>query len=117
MKPTPTISLLSSLLSLLLPLLLATAVHPTAARGQEHTDVYNVRDFGAKGDGQTDDTAAFQRALDAAGKAGGGTVKVPRGIYFFAGHLKVPSAVTLAGMWQSPAPEKLTRTGRPTFAR
>src|SRR2546427_2662256 len=46
-------------------------------------------DSGAKGDGTTDDTGAFQRVLDAAAKAGGGTVHAPRGNYFFAGHLNV----------------------------
>jgi polygalacturonase len=45
-------------------------------------DVYSVRDFGAKGDGKTDDTAAFQQALGAAGKAGGGIVYAPRGNFF-----------------------------------
>jgi hypothetical protein len=64
-------------------------------------DVYPVSDFGAAGDGKTDDTAAFQKALDTAGAAGGGTVTVGRGNYFFAGHLVVPKAVTLSGVWQS----------------
>jgi len=58
----------------------------------------SVKDFGATGDGKTDDTAAFQRALDAAAQAGGGTVHAPRGNYFFAGHLSVPVAVTLEGV-------------------
>jgi len=39
--------------------------------------VLNVRDFGAKGDGVTDDTAAIQAALDTA-SANGCTVVVPR---------------------------------------
>src|ERR1700744_2597465 len=64
-------------------------------------DVYVVNDYGAKGDGKTDDTAAFQKALDTAGQAGGGVVYAPRGNYFFAGHLNVPNGVTLKGTWES----------------
>ncbi|HEY3864440.1 MAG TPA: glycosyl hydrolase family 28-related protein [Verrucomicrobiae bacterium] len=72
-----------------------------ASAFSQSNDVYSVRDFGAKGDGVTDDTAAFQKALDAAGQAGGGTVMAGRGTYFFAGHLNVPRAVALQGMWRS----------------
>lgn len=64
-------------------------------------DQYSVLDFGAKADGQTDSTASFQKALDTAGQAGGGEVYAPRGSYRFAGHLNVPSGVTLRGMWES----------------
>src|SRR5262245_4033262 len=60
----------------------------------------SVRDHGARGDGHTDDTAAFQKALDAVAE-GGGTVQVGRGNFYFAGHLNVPSGVTLEGTWKS----------------
>jgi polygalacturonase len=51
----------------------------------------NVYDFGAKGDEVSDDTAAFQAALDAAGKQGGGTVAVPPGKFLFKGNLVMPN--------------------------
>ncbi|MEE6281699.1 glycosyl hydrolase family 28-related protein [Georgenia sunbinii] len=41
----------------------------------------NVRKFGAKGDGVTDDAAAFNAAVRAVGEQGGGTVLVPSGTY------------------------------------
>ncbi len=74
----------------------------------------NVRGFGAAGDGKTDDTASFQRALDAAGADGGGVVVAPGGNYFFAGHLNVPTAVSLLGQWESvPAHNGLRDPGLP----
>src|ERR1035438_2754958 len=82
-----------SLISLLCAVGLASAA--------TNPDAYSVRDYGAKGDGKTDDTGSFQKALDAAGQGGGGVVYAPRGNYFFAGHLKVPNAVALKGVWES----------------
>jgi hypothetical protein len=64
-------------------------------------DGFNVREYGAKGDGKTDDTKAFQAALDAAGKAGGGIVAAPRGVYRINGNLNVPVAVTLEGVFRT----------------
>ncbi len=43
--------------------------------------VFNVREFGATGDGRTLDTKAIQQALDACGTDGGGTVLFPAGTY------------------------------------
>lgn len=44
----------------------------------------SVRDFGAVGDGKTDDTAAFQKAFD---EAGGKTIAVPPGRYVITGFI------------------------------
>src|SRR5262245_37280125 len=41
--------------------------------------VYNIRHFGAKGDGTTVDTVAVQSAIDACAGDKGGTVLVPAG--------------------------------------
>ncbi len=43
--------------------------------------IFNVRDFGATGDGQTKDTLAFQQAIDRCSVLGGGEVLVPAGSY------------------------------------
>ena len=43
--------------------------------------VYDVKNFGAVGDGVTDDTRAIQAALDYAVDHGGGTVYFPNGLY------------------------------------
>ena len=85
------------LVKAILPWVTAALLAPAVSA----TDAYSVRDYGAKGDGRTDDTVAFQKALDAAGQAGGGVVLAPRGNYIFAGHLNVPAAVTLRGIWES----------------
>src|SRR5262249_46953930 len=75
---------------------------------------WNVQDFGARGDGQADDTEAFQRALDESGRAGGGTVFAPKGSYRFAGRLNVPVGVTLKGTFESvPAHNGIRDRGLP----
>ena len=58
------------------------------------TRIYNIRDYGAKGDGQTLDTKAIQDAIDACHKDQGGTVLVPEGV-FVTGTIELKSNVTL----------------------
>ena len=55
---------------------------------------FDVSAFGAKGDGFTKDTAAFQKALDAAASGGGGTVVVPEGSYVI-GSITIGANTTL----------------------
>ena len=59
--------------------------------------VFNVMDFGAKGRGLTDDTAAVQAALAKAEANGGGIVYFPRGRYEVRDTLKVPRFTVLRG--------------------
>jgi hypothetical protein len=59
--------------------------------------------YGAVGDGFTEDSAAFQNAMNAvynSGGSGGGVVYVPAGHYAFYTNLVIPTGVTLHGDWQ-----------------
>ena len=66
----------------------------------ESENVVSVMHFGAKGDGKTDDTQAFQKALDSFGSRGG-TVYAPDASYLIAGTLNIPQGVTLKGSFES----------------
>lgn len=55
---------------------------------------FNITDFGAIGDGKSDCTQAFKKAIDAASKAGGGKVIVPAGI-FLTGAIHLKSNINL----------------------
>ncbi|MCL5280448.1 MAG: right-handed parallel beta-helix repeat-containing protein [Planctomycetes bacterium] len=76
-----------------LVLALALLAAPRTALAAE-AGVFNVRDYGAVGDGRTLDTAALHKAVSACAEAGGGQVRFPPGRYLSATvHLK--SRVTL----------------------
>src|SRR5688572_21483988 len=62
-----------------------------------YSGMYNVRGFGARGDGVTDDTAACQAAIAACAAAGGGVVYFPAGRYKLTTTLTSTSSVTLVG--------------------
>lgn len=64
------------------------------------TIIFNVKDpqYGAKGDGVTDDTAAIQAAINAAAAAGGGIVFFPAGIYLIYSKLTVNKPIFLIGL-------------------
>ncbi|HSV73102.1 MAG TPA: glycosyl hydrolase family 28-related protein [Chthonomonadales bacterium] len=63
---------------------------------------WNVAAMGAVGDGKTDCTAAFQRALDEAHAGGGGRVHVPAGMFLIEGRLRIPPHTSLVGEWEAP---------------
>ena len=69
------------------PLAIASAAgHVTFAqtptlRATEPQGLYDVRRYGATGDGKTVDTPAINRAIEAVAAAGGGTLLFPAGTY------------------------------------
>lgn len=72
MKRRSYLEVLLSLLLLALPLALQAG------------EVFNVKNYGARGNGKKMDSPAIQQAIDACHRAGGGTVLVPAGTYLSA---------------------------------
>ncbi|SDZ43092.1 Pectate lyase superfamily protein [Jannaschia faecimaris] len=68
-------------------------------------DVIDVRDYGAVGDGVTDDSAAFERADSA---ANGRTVLVSEGVYMLNEHVTFNSPVRFQGHCVMPASKRLS---------
>lgn len=82
-------------------------------------DFFNVKTYGAVGNGSTDDTTAVQSAIDAAASAGGGVVYFPRGVYVIGGALQDTSrsnAQLLLPRIDCPDTEQITIELRGEFA-
>ena len=77
---------------------------PSPPPGESH--VFTVTDFGAIGDGVSDDTDAFQDALDMAGalanSVSGCVVFIPTGVYRMNSDIVVPEYVELRGINDNP---------------
>ena len=88
MKPTNLFSI-CRLPALLIVLFIVSSVRSQAQQTVVPTNTFNIKDFGARGDGKTVDTKAINDAIDAAVAKGGGTVYFPAGNYLsFSIHLK-----------------------------
>jgi hypothetical protein len=73
--------------------------HSVGTKSPGESREENVRTFGAHGDAVTDDSAAFQRALDTVSRIGGGVVYAPPGRYLFKSELNIPEGVHLRGSY------------------
>lgn len=68
---------------------------------QTAQSIFSVQEFGAVGDGKTDDAAAIQSAIDAAAQKGGKVV-IPAGKYLVSGSLDIKTGVALTGVSEAP---------------
>lgn len=60
--------------------------------------VYNIKDFGAVGDGKTDDTAAFKSAMAFVAARNGGTLNIPEGDFVISQPITLPSGLKMQGI-------------------
>ncbi|MBV9612548.1 MAG: right-handed parallel beta-helix repeat-containing protein [Acidobacteriaceae bacterium] len=75
--------------------LLAMAFAAIPTIGAQATTFFDVRGYGAQGNGTTLDTVSFEKAIEAASSAGGGTVLVPAGRYL-TGTIRLRDNITLS---------------------
>lgn len=69
-------------------------VGPDIQKPEIPQKIFSISDYGAKGDGTTNDGAAIQAAIDAAQAAGGGRVVIPAG-KFLSGPIELRSKIDL----------------------
>jgi len=72
----------------------ADSTGPTASAGVDITHGFNIRSYGALGDGKAVDSPALNRAIEAAAAQGGGTIYIPPGRYLCAS-IRLKSNITL----------------------
>jgi polygalacturonase len=89
-------------------LLICSWHRPCLAADPADGGFFNVRAFGATGDGKTLDSPAINKAIDTAVAAGGGTVLVPAGTYLSGSihlqsniHLLIDAGATILGAPQA----------------
>jgi len=76
-------------------LLLTLSVLINIFVGIQAQTIYNIMEYGAQGDGKTDDAAALQAAIDRCSQEGGGRVLLPRNHTFLCGPVELKSNVEL----------------------
>ncbi len=94
----------------------------------ENLGIYNLKDFGAIGDGTTDDTVPLKSALAFVASRGGGTLQIPEGDFLITSTVALPSGVIMQGIsavateaqtnnviTKSPSRIKLRGASRPLF--
>ncbi len=81
-----------------LPLSGGTMTGPIAGFEDKGGQVFNVKAYGGKIDGSTDDTAAWVAAFAAAQAAGHGIVYHPGGVSVISGTIVIPSGIFLVGV-------------------
>jgi hypothetical protein len=89
--------------------------NPTA----DQAGFYNVRDFGAVGDGQADDTIAIRSAFAFIASRNGGTLTFPEGDYKVTSPIAMPSGIIIRGTGaiQTNAPTSALSRKNPTRIR
>jgi hypothetical protein len=72
---------------------------PANLNAKNAANIFNVtdEDYGAVGDGTTDDTVAIQAAITAANAAGGGTVYLPAATYLISTGFSLTAPITIVG--------------------
>lgn len=67
---------------------------PPVTEPHFNSKIFNIKDYGAVGDGQILNTTAFEQAITACATAGGGTVLIPSGVWL-TGPIELKSNINL----------------------